>query len=259
MTWTTRRRSESGGIATIREGKGARLLLLHGVGLRAEAWAAQIEGLATDFEVIAADLPGHGGSTQLEGAPKLADFSDCLARLLDRPSIVVGHSMGAMIALDLAARFPGRVSGVAALNAIYRRTDVAKQAVRERADKLTGATAPDPAPTLTRWFGNTPSPEREACGSWLRTVDPLGYRTAYRIFAEEDGPADDSLESLAFPALFLTGGREPNSTPAMSRQMAQLAPQGRCQVLESATHMMPMTHAGVVTDVLKVFARECLR
>ncbi|MCK7613143.1 alpha/beta fold hydrolase [Roseibium sediminicola] len=259
MTWTTRPRSEAGGIAFVQEGEGPRLLLLHGVGLRAEAWNGQIAGLAKDFEVTAPDLPGHGVSARLEGLPGLPDFSNSLARFLDRPVVVIGHSMGAMIALDLAIRFPDHVVGVAALNAIYRRTEAAKEAVQKRADNLDGGTAPDPEPTLQRWFGNEPTPERQACASWLTSTDPLGYRTAYRTFAAEDGPSGEELAGLTCPALFLTGGLEPNSTPAMSRAMAGLAPQGRAAVIEDAAHMMPMTHADAVTAILKEFARECLK
>lgn len=259
MIWTTRPRFEAGGIAFLQAGEGPRLLLLHGVGLRAEAWNGQIDALAKDFEVIAPDLPGHGASARLEGAPGLPDFSNCLARLLDRPAVVIGHSMGAMIALDLAFRFPEHVTGVAALNAIYRRTEAAREAVQKRADSLVGGTVPDPEPTLQRWFGNQPSPERQACASWLTSADPLGYRTAYRIFAVEDGPSDEGLAGLICPALFLTGGLEPNSTPAMSRAMAGLAPQGRASVIEDAAHMMPMTHADAVTAILREFARECLK
>lgn len=259
MTWTIRPRSESGGLAFVEAGEGPRLLLVHGVGLRAEAWNAQITGLAADHEVVAPDLPGHGNSARLSGTADLGAFSESLALFLDRPAVVIGHSMGAMIALDLAIRFPDRLAGVGALNAIYRRSETARQAVRRRAGDLDGASAPDPEPTLQRWFGSEPSPQREACDAWLRSVDPIGYRTAYRIFASEDGPADAALAELACPALFLTGGREPNSTPAMSRAMAALAPRGTVSVIGGAAHMMPMTHGDAVTRILKDFAKECLR
>jgi len=259
MTWTTRPRSERGGLAFIETGAGPRLLLLHGVGLRAEAWNAQIDMLSRNFEVLAPDLPGHGGSVRLEGTPGLRDFSQSLARFLDRPVVVIGHSMGAMIALDLAIRFPDRVTGVAALNAIFRRTEAAKEAVQKRAESLDGIAVPDPEATLQRWFGEDPCPERQACEHWLRSVNPLGYRTAYRIFAAEDGPSDAGLASLTCPGLFLTGGLEPNSTPAMSRAMAELAPKGSACVIEEAAHMMPMTHADAVSEIMGRFARECLR
>ncbi len=259
MTWTTRQRSEREGVAFLEAGSGARILLVHGVGLRAEAWNRQTDALSGRFQVIAADMPGHGESACVGDDAGLAGFSEKLAILLDRPAVVVGHSMGAMVALDLAIRFPQKVRGVVALNAIFRRTETARRAVEARAQTLDGKTSGDPEGPLSRWFGDRPSPERTACETWLKSVDPRGYRAAYRIFATEDGPADAGLEALACPALFMTGGREPNSTPDMSRAMAALAPEGEARVIEEAAHMMPMTHSKDVTDAIETFAEGCFR
>ena len=258
MTWTTRPRSRTGRTAYIRAGSGPRLVLIHGVGLRAEAWAGQLPDLAGSFEVLAPDLAGHGESDGFTERPSLQEFGGRLSGLLDRDIVLVGHSMGAMIALDLAIRNPDAVRGVVALNAIYRRSAAAGEAVRQRAGRLDGTQVPDPEPTLTRWFGDRASPERDACAGWLRSVDPAGYRHAYSVFASEDGPSDADLRSLNCPALFMTGAEEPNSTPAMSEAMAGLAPDGRCEVLDGAAHMMPMTHADAVTVALHAFATECL-
>ena len=53
MMWTIRQRSDFGALRAIRRGAGPQALLLHGVGLRAEAWNAQIDALARHFAVIA--------------------------------------------------------------------------------------------------------------------------------------------------------------------------------------------------------------
>lgn len=257
MTWTTRPRSRDRGIAFIREGNGPGILLVHGVGLRAEAWNAQISGLSDTFRVTAPDMPGHGESERIEGPADLNAYSTRLAALLDEPAVVIGHSMGAMIALDLAIRYPQKVRGVGALNAIYRRPAEAKEAVRQRAQGLDGISAPDPDSTLNRWFGLEASDARAACENWLRSADPAGYRTAYRVFAEEDGPKDADMKALACPALFMTGAREPNSTPGMSRAMAALVPDGAAEVIDGAAHMMPMTHPDQVTRALRDFAGRC--
>ncbi len=234
------------------------MFLIHGVGLRAEAWNGQIDGLSEEFRVVAADMPGHGESDRIEGETDLAAFASRIASALEGPAVIVGHSMGALVALQLAIRQPGKVLGVAALNAIYRRTDEAKQAVRQRAEALSSTSFADPNPTLNRWFGSAKSKERSACETWLRSADLEGYRTAYKAFAEEDGPSDEELANLPCPALFMTGELEPNSTPEMSRKMADLAPKGRVQVIEGAAHMMPMTHPDQVNKALLDFARECL-
>ncbi|MEL7091273.1 MAG: alpha/beta fold hydrolase [Pseudomonadota bacterium] len=257
MTWTTRPRSEFGPLRGIRAGAGPSVVLLHGVGLRAEAWAAAMDALGSEYHLTAFDLPGHGASPPLPKTAGLCDFTDAVAAAMDGPAVVVGHSMGAMIALDLAVRHSGLVQGVAALSAIFQRTCDAAQAVQARASALDGKTPVDPTITLQRWFGHATTAEAQACRGWLSTVDPAAYKQAYTIFAHADGPDAQALSDLHCPALFCTGADEPNSTPDMSRRMAQIAPRGRAEIVAGAAHMMPMTHAAQVTAILRRFLNDC--
>lgn len=257
MTSTILPRSKTGPLAAVVAGEGPLVLLIHGVGLRAEAWGAQIHALSQTCRVVAVDMPGHGDSDPFPLVPALPDYVEAIAALLEEPAVVIGHSFGAMIALDMAIRHPERVQGVAALNAIYRRDADAQAAVMARENSLDGVTQADPAAPLARWFGREMSPQRAACEDWLRTVDPAGYRAAYRVFAAENGPSKAALQAMHCPALFLTGSQEPNSTPAMSQNMAALAPMGRVGIIEDAAHMMPMTHADAVNVQLADFIGDC--
>ncbi len=259
MTSTIPRRSRTAGLAVMEAGKGHPVLLLHGVGLRAEAWQHQFAALSATYHVIAPDLPGHGASPRLSSDVTLDDFSKTLGRILGQlcePALVVGHSMGAMIALQLAQTVPDKVAGVAALNAIYNRSPQAARAVQSRAASLDGVTVPNPDATLARWFGDAASESRTACEVWLRDVDPAGYKTAYMAFAKANGPRPDTLSALTCPACFMTGALEPNSTPEMSRAMAGLVPKGQVIIIEGAAHMMPLTHAGAVNTALLALAQE---
>ena len=258
MMSTTPPRSKVGPLAAITAGDGPTILLIHGVGLRAEAWGAQIDALSHGHRVVAVDMPGHGFSAPLRGTPDLSHFTDAIAACLTGPAVVVGHSFGAMIALDLAIKYSAQVIGVAALTAIYRRDPAARAAVMARANALDGITVADPTPPLDRWFGSAPSPERTACQDWLQSVDQAGYKAAYTVFAHQDGPTDSDLRALRCPALFMTGGREPNSTPQMSHDMAALTPQGHAVVIDDAAHMMPMTHPDHINTQLGAFVRGCL-
>lgn len=257
MIWTTQPRSNLGALSAISAGQGPLVVLVHGVGLRAEAWNAQIGALMPDYRVLAVDFPGHGESRRVVPPASLAGYSDMIAELIHEPCVVAGHSMGAMIALDLADRHRGYIQGVAALNAIFRRSASAKAAVLRRAQQLDGRSVADPSSTLDRWFEGDQHEARSACDQWLRMVDPLGYQRAYQIFAQEDGPSTRTLETLDCPALFLTGENEPNSTPQMSEHMASLARNGTASVISGAAHMMPMTHADEVNSALRAFIGRC--
>lgn len=88
-------------------------LLLHGAGLDHTVWAAQSRWLAFHgWNVLAVDLPGHGGSA----GPALASI-EALARWVDavigalnaQTAVLIGHSMGSLIALESAAMHPERV------------------------------------------------------------------------------------------------------------------------------------------------------
>ena len=238
------------------EGAGPPLVLIHGVGLRAEAWERMMPFLTPHFEVFAVDMPGHGASP-LGTVESLEDYVDQVEAFVARRAgriYVAGHSMGAILAMKLAARLGDRVAGVAALNAIYRRPKEAEQAVRLRAEAILSGGKINNAPTLARWFGKSPKGPIKAaakdCATWLGGVDRQGYGRAYTAFAHQDGPSEDELRSITGPALFMTGAGDVNSIPAMSEAMAAVAPQGRARTIEDAAHMMPMTHAQAVAEAL---------
>lgn len=93
-------------------GEGPVLLLLHGTGASAHSWRDLFVPLARQFTVIAPDLPGHGFTTgRLRGGPSLPLVADAVTGLLAeldvRPTMLVGHSAGAAIAIEIA-----RSSGV---------------------------------------------------------------------------------------------------------------------------------------------------
>lgn len=262
MTWRTRPRSEaSGALAWWCEGTGDPVVLIHGVGLRAEAWAAQVEGLAGAYSLYALDLPGHGDSPAPAQAPALGDFTDRVAAAvagIGSTVCMTGHSLGALVALDFAVRYSTLCRGVAALSPVFRRDPEAAEAVQRRAESMTGDRPADPEPTLRRWYGDSlHRPEAEACRRWLVDTDPAAYQAAYAVFAREDGPASAELAGIRCPCLFMTGAADPNSTPRMSREMAGITPHGRVQIVEGAAHMMPMTHATQVNAVLGEFFARC--
>ena len=257
MMWTTQPRSRVGNLSAITCGQGPHILLIHGVGLRAEAWAEQIAALGQHYRITAVDMPGHGASAPIAASePVLGDFVDRILPCIDEPTIVMGHSMGAMIAVELAARQP-LIRGVVAMNAIYKRSDMARDAIHTRVQQLRDTGRADPTPTLQRWFNDLSDPAAIACADWLARVDFASYLAAYQVFAHHNGPSDDQLQNLTVPALFITGSREPNSTPHMSTDMARLCPNGYAAIIDGAAHMMPMTHAPQVHSHLQKFLKEC--
>ena len=245
-----------------RSGRGPAVTLIHGVGLKGSIWAPQIAALESDHEVIAVDMPGHGASSPPPEAPRLIDYAEAVRAVLDTLGVemanLVGHSMGALVALEFALAYPERTHSVVAMNAVFCRTSEQRAAIFARVEELDGGTRlPNWSGTLLRWFGDPVPPHLTQAAASTETLlanaDPVGYARTYRLFAEGDADHGARLADLAVPALFLTGADDPNSTPAMSAAMARLAPQGRLVTLPQTRHMMALTHADAVNRELRNF------
>ncbi|WP_318014081.1 alpha/beta fold hydrolase [Mesorhizobium sp. BH1-1-5] len=244
------------GTGFIRAGSGAPVLLIHGVGMDAAIWQPQIAAMQDRFDVIAIDMLGHGASPLPPEDADLSDFAGQAIRLLDHLGLdrvaLIGHSMGALVAQEIALRAPARVGALVCLNAVFRRPPELAQAVRERAAALGGPGDPAAiAATIARWFGNPIPPALSDAAATARaaleSVDAEGYARTYRLFASADTAHADRLAYLTVPALFMTGSEDRNSTPAMSAAMARLAPSGQCVVLSGEKHMMTIASPQKVT------------
>lgn len=253
MMSRTLRLSDGLAVRTVEAGAGEPLLLIHGVGMRAEAWGPQIDALSADHRVIAVDMPGHGDSDPLPGTPRLPDYVGWAARVIAAlglgPVAVAGHSMGALIAGGLAVDHPGLVRRVALLNGVHRRSAEARVAVLARAAEIAAGAGGIEAP-LARWFTADEAALRDQVAEWLRTVRPAGYAAAYRAFAEGDAVYADRLAQIACPLLVLTGDGDANSTPAMTEAMATMARHGRAVVIPGHRHMVNLTAPAVVSAEL---------
>src|SRR5207249_11733163 len=94
-------------------GSGPSVVLLHGFGGAASNWTLVAPVLAGHCRVLVPDLPGHGGSSGLPGPAETLDpYADRVASILDEPAVLVGHSLGAVVALRVASRHPDLVGGL---------------------------------------------------------------------------------------------------------------------------------------------------
>jgi len=99
------------------EGPAARptLLLLHGVTRNWRDWEAVLPELMREWRVVALDHRGHGESERAAGQYRVADYAQQVAEFVrasfSEPIVVFGHSLGAMVALSLAAECPELIAG----------------------------------------------------------------------------------------------------------------------------------------------------
>ncbi len=100
-------------------GDGPPVLLIQGAGIVGEGWRPQIDGLRDRFTLVAFDNRGTGRSTLPAGRLTIEDMAADALALMDAVGFhrfhVAGHSMGGLIAQELALTRPGRVASLALL------------------------------------------------------------------------------------------------------------------------------------------------
>ena len=123
-----------------RRGAGPQVLLLHGTGAATHSWTALIDQVGDRFEMISIDLPGHG-FTQMRRRfqPSLPNMSAAIIELLDAmqiaPGMMIGHSAGAAIALQMLARLGKAPETLVCINGAFEPFDGAMQFIAPIAAK----------------------------------------------------------------------------------------------------------------------------
>ncbi len=257
------RREQIDGVAFRQNGKGEAVVLIHGVGLNADAWEPQITELSKTHRVVAIDMPGHGESAELPAPAALAGYAAQVDRLLTALGIaaanVIGHSMGGLVAIGFALSHPQRCLRLGVLNSVYQRSPDQRAAVKARALEMAAAgSAGNVEQPLERWFG--PAGQQPAISQqvreWLLNANPRGYAAAYSVFAESDEAFAGRLPQIAVPTLFATGSDDANSSPNMALAMASQVSRAKTLIVAGARHMMNLTHAKEVNAALKDLLKE---
>lgn len=88
------------------------VVLVHGTPGSAEVWTSLLEAPRPGLRLLAVDRPGFGETHPRRAETRLEMQSAALVPLLEKPAILVGHSLGGAVVLDAAARYPERVAGV---------------------------------------------------------------------------------------------------------------------------------------------------
>ena len=93
-------------------GDGRDLVLLHGWGTHGGVWGDIGDNLGGGYRIRAVDLPGHGESATPPDGGTLASMAEVIGATVENASTLIGWSLGGMIALEIARRYPKRVARI---------------------------------------------------------------------------------------------------------------------------------------------------
>lgn len=174
------------------------LVLLHGISSGSASWVRQFADreLTKRVHLLAWDAPGYGGSTALRKEQPLADdyakvlFDWLMAMQITRP-VLLGHSLGALIASAFVCRYPQKVAGLIladpaegyATHNLSKRTEVYDIRVEQMRNGL-GEAVSERASRLLK--PNASQENLEIVQSVMRHLNPQGYLSAAWMLANDD-------------------------------------------------------------------------
>jgi (E)-2-((N-methylformamido)methylene)succinate hydrolase len=235
------------------------VVLIHGVGLDATMWSPVVELLAPQFEMHTFDLIGHG--TRRGELPSMDRFVGQTLAKVDGQMAIVGFSLGALIAQEVALRAPDRVTRLAAVSGVFRRTPAERAAVLARVESVRNGGYTDSVhAAIDRWFSAEFAARSPRTLAKVRAVLEANrvdsYSAAYEVFATADESLASRVGDITCPALAVTGADDPGSSPAMTRALALAVPDGRACVIDNARHLLPLEQPTMLATVLAQFLAE---
>ena len=247
-------------------GEGLPVVLLHGLGLSGALWSRVRDGFGPGYQLILVDLRAAGQTRELEEEElSLERWADDLAGLLDaldvRRPVIVGHSLGASIALKFALERPDDVRALALIGADATLSNLAPRmlANAERIENM-GLEAW----VEKFWSKNPPfSPESlerdpeilDEYRALLLANDPADYVRQCRAIAAAEDLAE-RLGDISLPALVLIGGSDDRTLPEHGRQLATRLGDARVVELPDVGHTLPLEAPQAVAAAVSAFLQD---
>lgn len=236
------------------------VIFIHGAGMDHTVWALQTRFFAyRGRSVVALDLPGHGRSEgpALESIGEIADWVIAVLDALGlEQAALVGHSMGALVALDATARYPDRVSALALLGVAER--------MPVHPDLLAAAASDDPLAfdLVTSWAHGATGHlgGNRAPGLWLLGSGEALLRHGASGVLSTDLIACNSYQdgaeragAVTTPCLFVLGDQDRMTPAKAGAKLAATIGGAKSTTIPDCGHMMMTEKPDATLDALKDF------
>jgi len=236
------------------------LVFLHGVGGGKAVWDRQTEHFrALGYRCTAWDQPGYGQSPLVEPYT-FEKLADTLAGLIGEKAVLVGHSMGGLVAQEFYARYPDKVAALALCftsAAFAAGTHFARHFVEARIAPLDAgrSMAEIAADVMPAQRGRITEPDAvQRAERIMAGIPPATYRKAVQIITTFDRRED--LPKIAVPALLVAGSDDVTAPAQLMGGMAQKIPGAEFVVLRGCGHLGPLDQPEAFSKVLEGFLRR---
>ena len=242
------------------------VVLLHGLGSAAASWGLQFVALPRHgLHVIGWDAPGYGGSDALaDPAPAAADYAAALdafvAALGLSRFVLVGHSMGTLIAASYARHYPSRVEKLvlASVSTGYAQAPepLKTERTQQRLDDMAAFGPEGLAETRAPQTLSPQAPKRALIHvrAVMARVRPDGYAQAVRMLARTD--IFDDAPKITVPTLVLCGSADTVTPEESCKRIAAAIPGARYRTLYGPGHACYIETPGPFDDALLSFIGE---
>jgi pimeloyl-ACP methyl ester carboxylesterase len=236
------------------------IVFIHGNGLDHSVWLLQSRYFSHHGRnVLAVDMPGHGRSG---GAPleNITDMADWMVDMLDATGVdkamVVGHSMGSLVAMETAARHPERVSKLVLIATASPMpvSDPLLNAARENRH--------DAFDMINLWghsqygqMGGNQAPGMWMSGSAIRLLERSGPGVLFAGLnaCNEYRHGMESAAKVQCPTLMVLGRLDVMTPARVARKLEQVIPEVRSVVLDNCGHLIMAEKPNQVLDLLLDF------
>lgn len=228
------------------------LLLIHGAAGSHLDWPPQLR-VIQEIGSCALDLPGHGRSAR-PGRASVGDYADdvmLLAEKLDLKDIVlVGHSMGGAIALEIALRKPPAVTGLILVST------GARLKVNDKLLDLVTGNHDEAVQLITgmAWGQDAPATIVERGHALMLECDPSAVEMDYQACNEFD--VMTRLGSVTVPTLVLTGDQDRLTPTKYGQYLAENIPGAEFAQIDDAGHMLAQEQPVEVAEAIMEFVRR---
>ncbi|MFO1405971.1 MAG: pimeloyl-ACP methyl ester esterase BioH [Steroidobacteraceae bacterium] len=247
-------------------GRGPDLVLLHGWALHGGMWGPWIDELARHARLHLVDLPGHGRSGWSEDCAGLGGLAAAVRPAVPPGAVVLGWSLGGLVALELARGPRSPVSAlvlVATTPRFVADADWVHGMAPDVLAEFARSLAADHAETVRNFLAlQVRGDERshETLRQLRRSLDAHGPPDPRALGAGLDilASADlrDDLPRIAVPALVIAGDHDRLTPPGAGRELAIRLPQARHHAIARSGHAPFLSHGPEVLAEVSGFLRR---